>query len=178
VTTTPLAELADYELLIGPVASTDEAKTNYMLLVSTSVVCGVAPGLLPWAQGNPPLDTDGVTPLPVPEPAVLVTCQTASNLSNDPTGGAKVTMQRVGLVEAQYAAGGDEDNLLPVAWRRLLKPWRAPEMASIVLTIPHPMAYAGYSDDWNWWWDELAPPAPTDPPYYDGWGNAELSTSP
>jgi hypothetical protein len=173
--TTALAHLSDYEMLIGPVAATDEPKVDYLLLVASSVVAQAAPGLLPWAQGTPPLGSDGITPRPVPEPAVLVTCQTTSSLVANPTGrGGQVAMERVGTVAAQYAPNvHDLDGLLPTAWRKLLKPWRPPDVASIVLTVPHPMAY-GVSDEWG------LPPevitdvngnvTPPDPAYYDGWG--------
>jgi hypothetical protein len=169
--TTPLAQLSDYEMLIAPVAAADEPKIDYLILVASSVVAQFAPGLMPWAQGTPPLESDGVTPTPVPEPAVLVTCQTTSNIVNNPTGnGGRIQMQRVGFSAEQYAPGGDVDGLLPVAWRRLLKPWRAPVMASIPLTVPHPMEYGMGGWGWTWWFPTLEGEAPPDPSYYDGWG--------
>ena len=169
-----LATIADYELLIGPVATADEPKITFLEMVATSVVVTHAPGLLPWASGTPPVGADGITPLPVPEPAILVTCQTAANIEADPTGGGgKVQMERVGVTETSYAPGGDLDLLLPVAWRRLLKPWRPPVMASIRMSVPHPMEY-GMGGWGGYWWvppTDLGPPP--DPPYYDGWGENE-----
>jgi hypothetical protein len=175
--TTALAQLSDYEMLIGPVSSADQPKVDYLLLVASSVVAQAAPGLLPWAQGTPPLGTDGITPRPVPEPAVLVTCQTTNQLVTDPSGHAgALAMERVGTVAQQYAPNAmSPDGLLPTAWRRLLKPWRAPEVASIPLTVPHPMAYGGNWEDWWWMEDDVTTDAqgnvtPPDPVYYDGWG--------
>jgi hypothetical protein len=177
--TTALAQLTDYEMLIGPVDTADEPKVDYLLLVASSVVAQAAPGLLPWAQGTPPLEADGVTPAPVPEPAVLVTCQTTSSLVNDPMGkSGKLQMERVGTVAAQYAPNAtDMDSLLPVAWRRLLKPWRAPDIAAIRLTVPHPMEWRNYYGGWGLSWlfpsvdvDANGDPIAPDPGYYDGWG--------
>ena len=163
----PLATPADYELLIGPVAPADEPKLEYLLAVSSSVVVSVAPGLLPWTvdPADWPLDPDTGLPIdpgPVPEPAVLVTCQTAATMMLNPTGGGSaVAMERIGLVETQYVATSDVYGLLPAAWRQLLKPWRPPDMASVRLSVPHPTTYGldGYGGDW-WWsgnqpvWDD------------------------
>ena len=148
-----LATVEDYEMLIGSVADSDEPRLEFMLRVASSVVVGVAPGLLPWTNGE--AETE------VPENAVLVTCQTASALMADPTGGSgAVSMERVGLVETQYATA-DVEALLPVAWRQLLLPWRPPTMAAIKLVVPHPLAYE--MDGWggDWWFlqddDVVAP---------------------
>jgi hypothetical protein len=170
--TTPLATLSDYELFYGDVATADEPKVNYLLIVASSVVGQAAPGLLPWCLGTPPPEADGVTPRPVPEPAVLVTCQTTLTMFNDPAGtGGRVIMQRVGLVQSTFNPDvPDPDGLLPVAWRRLLKPWRAPVMASIPLTVPHPMEYGMGGWGWTWWFPTLEGETPPDPSYYDGWG--------
>jgi hypothetical protein len=157
---TALATETDYELLIGPVATGDEAKLDYMLMVASSLVVGVAPGLLSWWNydpANPPLDPDTGLPLPdpfpAPEPAVLVTCQTAQNLML-PTGstGGRIMMERVGEAATTYAPVSDTEFLLPTAWRSLLRPWRAPEIASIRLSVPHPLMYTrgGWGPDW-WW---------------------------
>jgi hypothetical protein len=167
----PLADLADYEMFFGPVDTADQPMVDFLLLVATSVVAQVAPGLISWATGVPPYQADGVTPYAVPEPAVLVTCQTANTIVTDPTGRqGKVQMERVGLVQAQFAPGGDIESLLPVAWRRLLKPWRAPEIASVPLSVPHPMEYGMGGWGWTWWFPTLEGDTPPDPPYYDGWG--------
>jgi hypothetical protein len=140
-------------------------------MVATSVVAQVAPGLLPWAQGAPPAQADGITPQPVPDPAVLVTCQTTSTIVGDPSGGGgKVQMERIGLGVTQYAPGGDIEGLLPIAWRRLLKPWRPPVMASIPLSVPHPMEYGMGGWGWTWWFPTVEGTTPPDPAYYDGWG--------
>jgi len=175
--TTALAQLSDYEMLIGPVATADQPKVDYLLLVASSVVAQAAPGLLPWAQGTPPLAADGVTPRPVPEPAVLVTCQASAQMVADPSGHAgALAMERVGTTMQTYAPNSlSPDGLLPNAWRRLLKPWVAPMVASIRLTVPHPMAYGAYSEE-AWWYpsevnaDDLGNVYPPDPAYYDGWG--------
>jgi hypothetical protein len=93
---------------------------------------------------------------------------------NDSTGGqGRVQMERVGLVQAQYAdtAGASEaEGLMPVAWKLLLKPWRAPDMASIPLSIPHPMEYAMGGWGWTWWMPAVQGDTPPDPDYFDGWG--------
>jgi hypothetical protein len=153
----PLASLADYELLIGPVGTEDEPRLDYLLIVSSSVVAGVAPGLLPWVQDDPVPD-----PGPVPEPAVLVTCQTASTMMTNPAGNSgAVTMEKVGLIENQYAVHGNAEGLLPSAWRTLLRPWRPPDLASVRLAVPHPLTYGlgGYGGSWWWPMDrELAEP--------------------
>jgi hypothetical protein len=166
---TALADLTDYELLIGPVATADEQKVDYMLLVASSVVASKATGLLPWwwwDPANPPLDDDGnpvPDPGPVPEPAVLVTCQTASNLITGGPGGGAIQMERTGLAETTYAPAENAEGLLPVAWKTILKPWRPPDMATVRLVVPHPSEYlrGGYGADW--WWpidDNLILPDP------------------
>lgn len=156
----PLATIDDYTLLIGPVGPGDEPRLEALLMVSSSVVVGVAPGLLPWWTYDSS-DPDAVDPGPVPEPAVLVTCQTASNMATNPAGagGGAVQMERVGLAETTYAASTWDTTygLLPAAWRLLLKPWRPPDLASVKLSVPHPAMYEfeeGYGGDW-WWWPGL-----------------------
>jgi hypothetical protein len=167
----PLAQLSDYEMFFGDVPAANEPMVEFLLIVASSVVAQVAPGLLPWATGAPPAQADGVTPQPVPHPAILVTCQTTNTIVTDPTGRqGKVQMERVGLIQAQFAPGGDVESLLPVAWRRLLKPWRPPEMASVTLSVPHPMEYGMGGWGWTWWFPTLEGETPPDPPYYDGWG--------
>jgi hypothetical protein len=157
----PLATIDDYTLLIGPVATADEPKVDYMLLVASSVVVGRASGLLPWWQYDPnATDPDTGLPYPdpgaVPEPAVLVTCQTADLLVTSPRGvSGPVVMEKIGLAESQYATRTDPETLLPVGWRSLLRPWRPPDLASVALTVPHPSEYryGGYGADW--WLYEL-----------------------
>jgi hypothetical protein len=164
---TPLATTEDYAKLIGPVPEGDEPRLETMLDVASSVVAQAAPGLLLWY--NPPIDPDTGLPIdpgPVPAPATFVTCQVASGFMDDPTGSSgPVTMERVGLVETQYAAGTTGwDALLPAGWRLLLKPWTAPELASVKLVVPHPAEY--FADGWgvDWWASgEFVPPEPSEP---------------
>jgi hypothetical protein len=129
----PLATKADYELLISPVSPDEEPRLDYLLIVGSTVVTTVAPGLYPWLAGE--MDT-----VPVPEPAVLVTCQVTSRLMNDPEGGAgAVSMERIGLAITQYTTDWTlASGLLPGGWQIILKPWRPPSMASIKLHVPHP----------------------------------------
>ena len=156
----PLATIADYELLIGPVDPGDEPRLEYMLLVASAVVVGVAPGLMPWAMDPTdwPLDPDTGAPVdptggdPVPAPAVMVTCQVTANLMTDKTGTqGTVAMERVGLAETQYNAGGDTYGLLPGAWHLTLKAWRQP-WVSLKLHVPHPSVGM---HTYEWWWDQV-----------------------
>ena len=169
--TNALATSDDYALLIGPVSPGGQGKLDYMLLVASSVVVGVAPGLLPWWQYDPG-DPESVDPGPVPPPAVLVTCQGASALMLSSTGvPGQVTMEKVGLAETEYSPNSDAYGILPNAWRQLLRPWRYPEIASIKVTVPHPSEYlAGYGGQW-WLWglglEEFVPPD-------DGWGGGDV----
>jgi hypothetical protein len=148
---TTLATIEDYELLIAPVAAADLERVTYLLDVASSVVAGVAPGLLPWTHYDPD-DPEAVDPGPVPAPATLVTCQTTSRMVEEPTGGdGALTMERVGLVERGYQPTWESaSGLLPSGWRVVLREWVAPAFASVRLSVPHPAAYrfGGYGGDW------------------------------
>ena len=150
-----LAEISDYELLIGPIDSDDEDRAEFLLGVASSVVAGVAPGVLPWIHYDP-ADPDAIDPGPVPDPVVLVTCQCASRLLAEPAGAdGAVSMERIGWVQTAYDTGWTTDSgLLPAGWRLLLTAWRAPDLASIRLSVPHPLEYGlgGYGGDW-WLWE-------------------------
>ena len=136
-----LATAEDYQLLIGDVAADDDERLTFLLSVGSSVVVSVAPGLLPWWLDE--------TQEPVPEPAVLVTCQVTSRLMADPDGGdGAVSMERIGWVQTAYDTNwATQSGLLPGGWRLMLKPWRAPELASVRLSVvlPHPV---------GWGWNE------------------------
>jgi hypothetical protein len=167
----PLATSDDYTLLVGPVPSGGEPKLDYMLLVASSVVAGVAPGLMPWWTYDP-TDPSQTDPGAVPPPAVLVTCQAANVLMLSPSGvPGPITMEKVGLAETQFSATADAYGILPNAWKQLLRPWRYPEIGSICLTVPHPSEYLGvYGAEW-WLWglglEEVTPPD-------DGWGGGDV----
>ena len=161
----PLATITDYELLIGPVAQTDDARLNYLLIVGSTVVASVATGALPWLYwdpANPPIDPDtglpATDPGPVPEPIVLVTCQVTAHLMDDPEGASgAVKMERVGWVSTEYdTQWAAQSGLLPAHWRLVLKPWRPPDLATARLTVEHPME--GWW--WDWWLDQQETPAP------------------
>ena len=160
----PLATITDYELLIGPVAQTDVARVDYLLIVGSTVVASVATGALPWLYwdpNNPPIDPSTGLPMtdpgPVPEPVVLVTCQVTAKLVEDPEGApGAISSERVGWVstvyDTQWAA---QSGLLPASWRLVLKPWRPPDLATVRLTVEHPME--GW---WSYYWDDTPEPAP------------------
>lgn len=147
----PLATLADYELLIGPVDPSDEPRLDYLLLVASTVVTTVAPDLYSWLSG--------VNTAPVPEPAVLVTCQVGARLLEQPTGSdGAVSMERIGWVQTAYTTSWSQaSGLLPAGWQLMLKPWRPPDLASIRLSVPHPSEalLGGYGQDWWWPWDAV-----------------------
>jgi hypothetical protein len=154
----PLATTDDYALLIGPVSADEEVRLEYLLLVASSVVATVAPGLVPWTSYDV-TDPDAVDPGPVPPPATLVTCQSAARLMANPTGSdGAVTQERVGMVETSYNTDWSVANaILPSGWRLMLKPWRPPDLAAIKLSVPHPAEYlfgSGYGGDWWWLWSE------------------------
>jgi hypothetical protein len=155
-----LATVADYELLIAPVPDEDEPRLTILLDVASSAVVTVAPGLQPWISW--PLDDEGVPvdPGPVPPPAVLVTCQCAAGLMSDPEGSAgPVSSERVGLAQTHYETPWDRSlGLLPAGWQLLLQPWRCPELASVLLVVPHPSP-ARYWDR-SWWWEVVEDPTP------------------
>ena len=143
-----LATTDDYELLIGPVPAEDKPRLEYELDVASSVVAGVAPGVLPWYLYDS-TDPDMTDPGPVPKPVVMVTCQVTANLMASPAGGTggAVTMERVGLVQTQYDTS-DTYGLLPASWKLTLKPWRTDAgLASVALAVNHP----GQPLPVDWW---------------------------
>jgi hypothetical protein len=156
-----LATTDDYELLIAPVPDEDEPRLEYCLNVASYVVVTVAPLLYPWVVW--PLDDAGdpVDPGPVPPPAVMVTCQAASQLFANPEGSpGPVTMERIGLSLTRYGAPWDvTGGLLPAGWQIILKPWRLPDIAAVRLVVPHPSEeWLGEGEEfWNWWVVEDVP---------------------
>jgi hypothetical protein len=152
-----LATIDDYELLIGPVSADDTERVTFLLGVGSSVVASVAPGVLPWVHYDD-TDPEAIDPGPVPDAVVLVTCQVTARLVAEPAGpDGAVSMERIGWVQTAYATNWSDSSLLPEGWRLLLKPWRAPDLASLKLVVPHPLEYGlgGYGGDW-WWPGDIA----------------------